>query len=89
MMKKFIEFVGNGSTSAMRNGKNLGYNVSVARYSDGDKVILTLESNGSRVRGVSDIIMTSDQFDDFYYKNDNTPLFARAIHLFNAETMFE
>lgn len=84
-MSNFIEYVGNASTTAWLNGKRLGHNVSVAAYKDKDGIKLTLETNGSRVIGVKNIIMSTEKYDEFCNSNESR-LFIAAIELFGAKT---
>lgn len=82
---KFIEIVGNASTTGWLNGKRLGQNVSVAAYQDGDNIALKLESNGSAVRGVKPVVMTPERYENFKEKQDRH-LMLRAMDLFDCET---
>jgi hypothetical protein len=82
---KFIENVGNASTTAWRGGRKIGYRVNAAAYQDGDNIVLKLESNGSPARGFNSITMTQEQYDKFCEKQ-HKPLFLRAIELFGVET---
>lgn len=84
MKTKFIEIVGNASTSAKLGNKYIGHNVNAVAYTDGESVILSLESNGSRVRGATNIKMSKDEYESFCEKQ-NRPLFVRGIELFGAE----
>lgn len=85
-MKKFLEFVGKASTSAIFNGRKIGHAVCAAAYSDGDNIILQLESNGSRVFAAAPITMTKDEYDAFCEKQSR-PLFVRGIELFGAKVL--
>ena len=84
---KFIEIVGNASTTGRLNGKRLGNNVSVSAYQDGENIILKLESNGSPVRGVKPLAMNPEQYENFKEKQDRH-LMLRAMDLFGCETAF-
>ncbi|MEI7219107.1 hypothetical protein WCT79_19105 [Pectobacterium carotovorum] len=83
---KFIEIVGNASTTAVMNGRKLGHNVNAVAYENGNNITLRLESNGSRVTTAADVIMTKDEYEDFCEKKSR-PLFFRGIELFGAEVM--
>lgn len=89
-MKKFIEFVGNASTTAVLDGKRIGQNVSVAAYESGDGVVCYLESGGSPVRGVNpQYFKSANEFADWKYTLAETgPLFSAAINTFGASTSF-
>lgn len=81
---KFIEYVGNASTTASIDGVKIGRSVSVAAYSSGDEIVLKLENNGARIPYIKNIKMTQEQYDSFCEKQSRA-LFARAIELFGAE----
>ena len=84
---KFIENVGNMSTTATRNGKNLGCNVNVAAYQASKaSVVLRLESNGEAVSGVPGIIMANEEYNALKSLQSKTPLFIRALEIFECRT---
>lgn len=86
---KFIEFCGNASTTASLRGVRLGHDVSVAVYQQDDQsVSLQLESNGSRVKGVSDIKMTNDDYANFKSEAGFNNIMIKALELFNVKTSF-
>ncbi|EHD21797.1 MULTISPECIES: hypothetical protein [Brenneria] len=83
-MKKFLEIVGNASTSVELKGRYIGHNVNAVAYVDGDNITIQLESNGSRVRGVSAITMSKEEYEDFR-QPQSRKLFVRGIEMFGAE----
>ncbi|MEC5321105.1 hypothetical protein VSX61_19555 [Brenneria populi subsp. brevivirga] len=85
-MKTFLEIVGNASTSAELHGRYIGHNVNATAYVDGDKIIVQLESNGSRVRGTSPITMSKEKYDEFCQPQPRK-LFVRGIEMFGAEVL--
>lgn len=86
-MKKFLENVGNASTSVSFNGKHIGYNVNAVAYSDGDKIIIDLETNGAKWRQAQSVVMTQDEYEEFCQPHSRQ-LFIRGIELFHgAEVM--
>ncbi|MBI3310410.1 MAG: hypothetical protein HYZ77_03845 [Serratia liquefaciens] len=81
---KFIEIVGNASTAASIGTRKLGHNVNAAAYERDDKIVLQLESNGSRASGTKHIEMTKAEYEEFCAPQSR-PLFVRGIELFGAE----
>lgn len=84
---KFIEIVGNASTTAFRGNVKIGHNVNAAAYEHNDNVVLKLESKGMPARGFNSIEMHQDDYADFC-KNQGRPLFLRGIELFGCKTAF-
>ncbi|MEI7252821.1 hypothetical protein [Pectobacterium versatile] len=86
-MKKFLENVGNASTSVSFNGKRIGYNVNAVAYTDGDKIIIDLETNGAKWHQAHSVVMTQDEYEEFCQPHGRQ-LFIRGIELFpGAEVM--
>lgn len=50
---KFIEIVGNASTSASLDGKSLGHAVNACAYDNGNGVTLKLESNNMTIYAIN------------------------------------
>lgn len=80
---KFIENIGNTSTTAWLGERYLGHNVNAAVYRDGGEIVVKLESNGTPVRGVAPIRTTPEEYATFCEPTER-PLFVRAIELFGA-----
>ena len=85
---RFMEFVGNASTTASLNGKRLGHDVAAVAYVNAsDDVVIQLESNGKKVKQAEAITMSPEDFD--IWKSDHQDnLFVHAIELFGATTSF-
>ncbi|MEL7628720.1 hypothetical protein AAGW04_06905 [Pectobacterium aroidearum] len=86
MSKKFLEIVGNASTSATFNGKLIGHNVNAVAYEDDGEIIIQLETNGSRWKQAPEVKMTKEEYGDFCEKQSR-PLFVRGIELFGAKAL--
>ncbi|QHQ14562.1 hypothetical protein GMW39_00875 [Pectobacterium parmentieri] len=86
MSKKFLEIVGNASTSATFNGKLIGHNVNASAYEKDGEIIIHLETNGSRWKSSPEVRMTKEEYDSFCEKQSR-PLFVRGIELFGAEVL--
>lgn len=85
---KFLEIVGNASTTAFLDKKKLGYNVNACAYQTEDgQIKLVLESNGETVKGIPAKFMTQDEYQMFKDAGNNN-LFKRGIELFGARTIF-
>ncbi|AZS56776.1 hypothetical protein C5E18_11900 [Pectobacterium parmentieri] len=84
MSKKFLEIVGNASTSATFNGKLIGHNVNA--YEKDGEIIIHLETNGSRWKSSPEVRMTKEEYDSFCEKQSR-PLFVRGIELFGADVL--
>lgn len=82
-MMKFIENIGNASTSAWLGKRYLGRNVNAAAYRNGNEIVVKLESNCTPVRGVAAIHTTPENYAAFCQPTGR-PLFVRAIELFGA-----
>ncbi|MFK8258321.1 hypothetical protein ACFL9S_11095 [Erwinia sp. AnSW2-5] len=83
---KFIEIVGNKSTSATFKGRKIGHNVNAVAYEDGDNIVIRLESNGAWVKYASQKVVTKEQYNEFCKQQDR-PLFVRGIEAMGAEVM--
>lgn len=87
---KFLEIVGNASTTATFNKKVLGRNVNACAYETSDgKIQLVLESNGSPVKGIPElksITMSKEEYQRFKDLHSSKDLFIRGIELFGART---
>ena len=85
-MKKFIENIGNTSTTVRLNGKYLGHNVNASAYAAGDGIHVYLESNGSIIKSVSPKVFNSlSTYSDWKYNiSESRCLFAAAIESFGA-----
>ena len=84
---KFLEIVGNASTSAILNKKYIGHNVNACAYTDNGEIVLKLESNGVAVRGINFKRFSLDEYENWKEENKARPLFVRGIELFDAEVM--
>ncbi|TCL06895.1 hypothetical protein [Sodalis ligni] len=84
---KFIEIVGNASTTAFRNGKNLGHNVNVSAYENGDNIMLYVESNGSRVNQIRGKSLSRAEYEDFCEQNRRN-LSIHALNSMGCTTVF-
>lgn len=84
---KFLEIVGNASTTAWLNGKRIGYNVNATAYLDNENVVIKLESNATAVRGVVPVIMSVAEYEDFK-SEDGRNLMLRGLDLFGCTTAF-
>lgn len=80
---KFIEIVGGASTTAWLGKRKLGHNVNAVAYRDGDAIVLKLESNADRVRGIPYIRTTPENYAAFC-EPTGRELFVRGIELFGA-----
>lgn len=53
-MKKFLEIVGNASTSVELKGRYIGHNVNAVAYVDGDNITIQLNQRLPRSRSFGD-----------------------------------
>jgi len=90
-MKKFLENIGNASTTAFFDGKKLGHNVNAAAYILKDGTInVYLESNGiARYFAGKKTFANVSEFEDWKGSiSENKELFLAAIESFGATTAF-
>lgn len=89
-MKKFIKNIGNASTTASLYGKSLGHNVNAALYSENDLLIVSLESNGTRVKGVvSKVFVGQELYDTWEESRGDLSLLLHGLRLFGCKTAFD
>ena len=88
---KFIKNIGNASTTASLDGRKLGHNVNASVYKKDGKFIVTLETNGAPVKGVSLEVFDSEA--EYEKWEDSCPegkaLMLHGLHLFNCTTSFD
>lgn len=70
-MTKFVEYVGNASTTASYRGRQLGKNVSVAVYECGKNLILTVDVNGVTARGIPERKITREEYEQLLAMGNN------------------
>lgn len=86
---KFVEILGNASTTVFLNGRKIGHNVNVSLYSQKGSFILRLESNGVKVRGVDNIRMTHDEYESWVdEKPIGKSMLIYSLDLFNCKTFW-
>ena len=89
---KFLENIGNASTTATREGKKLGSNVNAASYTNkNDEVLVKLESNGIPVAAIPYVKFSS--IESYNEWKDEKPkgldMMLHGLYLFDCETSFD
>ena len=91
-MKKFIEYIGNASTSASLDGRFIGSDVAAAAFYDNESettVSVYLTNHGSRISSINPIDFENlEEYEDWVWDLKDSSaraLFAAAIEKFGAE----